>query len=228
MDRKTHGHRRPDRRQPPQCLEKHRPPDRRGQGGVEPKCVASWDDRAGSAGARRGPTGFPAVSVRAEGGAGAAGCSRGGARRDRRARGLAASARLAGGGGALQSGGRSSAAGRAHDDYRLRGEGRPRASSRAHDARPRSVPNRNRRNCRSWQRNPICGHPDRLEPLGVLGALAVQPLPLGFAENGEKLGKTAKNRPEPARIAANSARHGGCCVPTLRSAPRGSGSPRVG
>jgi hypothetical protein len=97
-----HGHRRADRRQPPQRAEKHRAEDGRGQAGVEPECSPTRARRSPNGGSRGGPRAFRGVSDGAAGGAGAHGHPRGVARRGGGGRGLAASPRGARGGGALQ------------------------------------------------------------------------------------------------------------------------------
>jgi hypothetical protein len=229
-DRENHGHRPPDRRQPPQCLEKHRAEDGRGQGGVEPERSAAWADLAAGGGARRGPPGFRAVSGGAALRAGAAGWPRGATRRDRGARGLAAAARLAGGGGALQARPEASAASRAHDPQMLRGGGRPRVSSGAEPAGARSGgsapdPKRNRhgakppsraaRNSGFFQGNPIFARPASAELLGALGVLAVRSEPLAFPE-------TAENPPKPAKITSETPKS----APIPRGAPAGMALPR--
>jgi len=218
VDQENHGHTCPDRRQPPQCLEKHRAPDGRGQGGVELECGASWDDRAGNGGARRRPGRFRAVSGGAAGRAGAKGRSRGGAHGNGRARGLATSAGVAGGSRALQARHGQSAASRAHDARPLRGSGQPQVSPRAHAAgawpedrglgrkRNRQEAKSQRwaaRTPRSCRRNPIFARGPAPNPLAHLSSWRFDQgrwLSRKIAKRREKPGKTVSDRPKSRQI----------------------------
>ena len=211
----NHGHRRSNRRQSPQCLEEHRAPDHRGEGGVEPECSAAWIDRARRGGPGRGRAGFRAVAGGALDRAGAAGCPGGAPRGDGGAGGLADAACLAGGGEALQPrrafGPSVLAASRAADRHPPRGLGQPGFSSRARAPGARPVGSGSRqavaaagrtaRNNRLRERNPISGRPAGPEPLGVFAARVA-----ARAGRRRKSAKTIKIRLRPAGIAANSAR----------------------